>query len=158
MILGAVELGEIAANAAVDERAALVALERLTKVGLVEATEDGYILLEQAFQVAARAEADPTPPTGFPGRPPKQRKVLDQAFTEGRLTRLPAKHSHRLIVLDELVQRFEPGERYSERQVNARLTESDIDVATLRRNLVDYGLLDRADGSYWRSGGTVDVD
>ena len=61
-------------------------------------------------------------------------------------------------MLDELVQRFEPGEKYTERQVNALLSNADIDVATLRRHLVDYGMLDRADGSYWRSGGSVDVN
>jgi len=159
MILGATGLDEIAAKAVVAERDAVVALERLTQAGLVEVADgDSFLLLEQAFQVAARAEADPNPVSQFPTRPPKEQKVLDQAFRDGRLTRLPAKRSQRLVVLDELVQRFEPGEKYSERQVNAKLSNSDLDVATLRRNLVDHGMLDRADGAYWRSGGSFDIE
>ncbi|MDH3299456.1 MAG: DUF2087 domain-containing protein [Acidimicrobiia bacterium] len=159
MILGAAELDEIVSIAAIRERDAVVSLERLTQAGLVEVADDGsYLLLEQAFQAAARAEAHPSPASQFPDRPPKQQKVLDRAFRDGRLIRLPVKHTHRLVVLDELVQRFEPGEKYTERQVNALLSASDIDVATLRRNLVDHGMLDRADGSYWRSGGTFAIE
>ena len=159
MILGATGLDEIAAKAVVAQRDAVVALERLTQAGLVEVADgDSFLLLEQAFQVAARAEADPNPVSQFPTRPPIEQKVLDQAFRDGRLTRLPAKLSQRLVVLDELVQRFEPGEKYSERQVNAKLSNSDLDVATLRRNLVDHGMLDRADGAYWRSGGSFDIE
>lgn len=56
-----------------------------------------------------------------------------------------------------MAQRFEPGERYTERQVNAELSSLYDDTATLRRYLVDEGFLDRADGEYWRSGGTVEV-
>ena len=159
MILGSIELDAIVSAAAVDERDAIVALDRLTNAGLVEPDPSGeYLLLAQAFQRAARAEAEPRPPSRFEARPPKQRKVLDRAFQDDRLVRLPAKQSHRSIVLDELVQRFEPGEKYTERQVNAMLSNSDIDAATLRRNLVDHGLLDRSGGTYWRSGGTVDID
>lgn len=159
MILGATRLDEIVSKAAVAERDAVVALERLTQAGLVETAADGsHLLLEQAFQVAARAEAQSSPASQFPDRPPKQRKVLDQAFRDGRLLRLPSKHSHRLVVLDELAQRFEPGHKYTERQVNVLLSASDVDVATLRRNLVDHRMLDRAEGSYWRSGGSFDID
>ncbi len=39
--------------------------------------------------------------------------------------------------------------------MNAILRSFDDDVATLRRYLVDEGFLDRSDGFYWRSGGTV---
>jgi hypothetical protein len=34
----------------------------------------------------------------------------------------------------------------------------EVDHVTVRRYLVDEGLLDRADGRYWRSGGPVEVD
>ena len=58
-------------------------------------------------------------------------------------------------MLDWLAQDFEPGERYTERQVNAILARRHPDTATLRRYLVDEDLLDRAGGEYWRIGGTV---
>ena len=76
---------------------------------------------------------------------------------DGRLVSVPARRGKRLVVLDHLAQRFEPGERYSETEVNNRLREVHDDVAVLRRHLVDEGFLSREAGVYWRSGGSVDA-
>jgi hypothetical protein len=76
---------------------------------------------------------------------------------DGRLVTVPARRGKRLVVLDHLAQRFEPGERYSETEVNNRLRSAHDDVATLRRHLVDEGFLSREAGVYWRSGGSVDA-
>jgi hypothetical protein len=70
---------------------------------------------------------------------------------------MPRSGARRRIVLEHIVQRFEPGLRYSEIEVNRMLRPVWSDVAALRRYLVDAGLLDRAQGEYWRSGGPVDV-
>ena len=75
---------------------------------------------------------------------------------QGRLVTVPAKRAKRLVVLDHLAQRFEPGERYSESEVNNRLREAHDDVAALRRYLVDEGFLSREAGVYWRTGGSVE--
>ena len=79
---------------------------------------------------------------------------LDDA---GRLHTIPVKRAKLLVVLDHLVQRFEPGRTYAEPEVNTALQRSHPDYAALRRYLVDEGFLTREDGRYWRSGGTVDV-
>jgi hypothetical protein len=76
---------------------------------------------------------------------------------DGRIVSMPAKHRKRIVVLDYCAQRFEPGVRYSEADVNDALRRLHDDYAMLRRYLVDYGMLDREGGFYWRSGGTVDV-
>ena len=76
---------------------------------------------------------------------------------DGRLHTIPSKHSKRLVVLDHLAQRFEPGRTYPEAQVNEVLSEFHPDHAALRRYLVENQFLTRADGVYWRSGGTVEV-
>lgn len=76
---------------------------------------------------------------------------------DGRLVTVPARRGKRLVVLDHLAQRFEPGERYSETEVDNRLREVHDDVAVLRRHLVDEGFLSREAGVYWRSGGSVDA-
>ncbi len=132
------------------------ALARLVSAGLVEESADGtYLVLEAAFAMAARADADAPQPSEYGDEPAEVAKVLDQAFREGRLVHLPSKRSKRLIVLDRLAQEFEPGRHYSERQVNAILVAFDADVAALRRYLVDERFLDRGDGVYWRSGGSV---
>ncbi len=68
---------------------------------------------------------------------------------------MPTKRTKRLDLLDHLAQRFDPGRRYTESEVNALLVEVSEDYVTLRRYLVDERFLDRADGEYWRSGGTV---
>ena len=61
------------------------------------------------------------------------------------------------MVLDRRARHFEPGVRYPERDVNAALRAFHPDSAALRRHLVDDGFLERADGEYWSSGGTVEL-
>jgi hypothetical protein len=74
---------------------------------------------------------------------------------DGRLIALPAKLSRRLAALDLVAQRFIPGVHYTEAEVNRELIGLYPDYVLLRRELIDAGLMDRADGMYWRSGGTV---
>ncbi|MGS0687290.1 DUF2087 domain-containing protein [Nakamurella sp. GG22] len=76
---------------------------------------------------------------------------------EGRLTTLPAKQSRQLAVYDLIAQRFIPGVRYTEVEVNRELMAIYDDYVTLRRGLIDFGLMDRSDGQYWRSGGSVPI-
>ncbi len=76
---------------------------------------------------------------------------------DGRLLAMPAKRSRQLAALDVVAQRFVPGVRYTESEVNRELIGVFDDYVRLRRDLVDAGMLDRADGQYWRSGGTVHV-
>ncbi len=87
-----------------------------------------------------------------------ERAVL-RVFVEpgGRLRTIPRRRAKRLIVLGHVVRVFEVGLRYPEREVNVMLRAFDDDVAALRRYLVDEGLLSRADGVYWRSGGPVEL-
>ena len=91
-----------------------------------------------------------------PGRP-EDRVVIERFMPNGRLVQMPAKRSRRLVVLDQVARTFEPGHRYPEREVNDVLRTFWPDYAALRRYLVDEGFLDRADGVYWRAGGTVET-
>jgi hypothetical protein len=84
-------------------------------------------------------------------------KVLHTYFRDDRLTVMPRSGRRRQIVLEHVVQRFEPGRQYPEVDVNLILREVWYDVAALRRYLVDAALLDRAGGIYWRIGGQVEV-
>ena len=87
----------------------------------------------------------------------RDRDAVLRAFLapDGSLTAIPTKIRKRLVVLDLLAQQFEPGRRYEETEVNNTLRAYHPDVAALRRYLVEEGFLDRAEGRYWRSGGTV---
>lgn len=88
-------------------------------------------------------------------------QVLRAFVSDGRLVRLPARRTRRRVVLGHIVQSFEPGRRFPEREVDVVLrawcADGETDHVAVRRNLVDEGMLTREDGVYWRSGGWVDV-
>ncbi|MBN1428290.1 MAG: DUF2087 domain-containing protein [Anaerolineae bacterium] len=79
-----------------------------------------------------------------------QNKVLATFFRHGRLLQIPSQLKKQQIVLHRIVQEFEPGKEYSEREVNQALIEFHDDVAYLRRSLIDHGLMKREAGIYWR--------
>ena len=83
--------------------------------------------------------------------------ILGRFFRDGRLTSVPTNASKRSLVLEKLAQDFEPGRRYTEREVNFRIQMAYHDYAAIRRYMVDGGLMDRADGAYWRTGGRYAV-
>jgi hypothetical protein len=82
---------------------------------------------------------------------PAEEKILATFVRDGRLVRMPARHGKRLVILRWLVERFQPGVSYPESQVNEILAHVDPDYATLRRYLVDAGLMQREQGIYWRT-------
>ncbi len=89
------------------------------------------------------------------GRDP-QTVMLERWFRDGRLVSIPARRGKRLPVLDRLAQEFQPGVKYSEREVNDALRMFHPDVAALRRYLIDENFMDRTPegAQYWRVGGT----
>ncbi len=81
----------------------------------------------------------------------EDKKILRSHTFDGRLVRMPVKDKKWLVILRWAAARFEPGVRYSEKEVNAILTEINADYATLRRSLVEYGFMrrERGGGDYW---------
>ena len=81
------------------------------------------------------------------------KKVLRDYTLNGAIPRLPTKEARWLVILRWLASKFEPGERYTEKQVNAVLVAVNEDYATLRRNLIEYGFMRRERGgsTYWRT-------
>src|ERR687897_1743134 len=74
--------------------------------------------------------------------------VLRAFFDGSRLRQIPASRKKRVTVLRRLLERFVPGRSYPESEVNELLREAHDDVATLRRELVDYGFMVRDRGIY----------
>lgn len=154
LILGARSRDDVALATGLSGREIADAVTRLEQGGLLEAGEDGaLILLEAAFEVAGRDRGTAAPKHAPDASPADV--VLSRSVVDGKIVCWPSKQSKQLIVLDWLVQRFEPGVRYSERQVNRAILDAHEDTAAMRRYLVDRGMLDRSDGEYWRSGGSV---
>lgn len=82
-------------------------------------------------------------------------RALHPFVRDGRLVSLPARQARRRAVLAHLAEAcFETGTAYDERSVNDRLRAwcdgSEVDHVTVRRYLVDAGILVRADGVYAR--------
>jgi hypothetical protein len=135
-------------------------LARLGAVGLAEVGADRrtWRLVQEALREAARQVGPPREAGLALGAAHEEEEaVLKSYFRAGRLTEIPARQSKRKIVLTRIALEFEPGVTYPEREVNRVLQRFHPDYASLRRYLVDEGLLSRERGRYWRSGGPVDV-
>jgi hypothetical protein len=80
------------------------------------------------------------------------RKVLAHfILPDGRLKEIPAQRRKLEIVLRYAAKTFEPGVKYTEKQINRALARYHEDTATLRRELVGYGFIKRETGgrAYW---------
>jgi hypothetical protein len=133
-------------------------LSYLAHVGLVSARPEGYYnvyrfesgaleamarrLLARETIPAAAADVDLD---AF------DRKVLrDFSRPDGSLKTLPAQRKKLEAVLRHAVRLFEFDVQYPEKQVNEILSALHEDTATLRRELIDYRLMARDHGIYWR--------
>ena len=78
---------------------------------------------------------------------PYDDKVLAAFLDEdGRLKKLPMKRKKFEVILRHALRRFEGDGPWTERQVNRRLATLSDDVASLRRGLIDHGLMTREPG------------
>jgi hypothetical protein len=88
----------------------------------------------------------------------RRQRILDAFLRDGQLTAIPARAGKRQVVLEHIVTVFEPGVKFPEKEVDAALRAFYApDWVSLRRHLVDFGLMAREGGLYWRTGGYVDV-
>ncbi len=78
-------------------------------------------------------------------------RVIRAFIEDGRLTRIPARERRRQVVYRYLRDRVFTEDRvYPEKEVNQRLALFHPDVATIRRGMVDAGLVTRDAGEYRR--------
>lgn len=153
--LGASTADAVAAATGLAPTTVAKALGRLAAGGLVVSFGGALTTADGAFAAAARDALSRPEPGEHAGQPDDVRKVLRAFVVDGRITQMPSQGAKRRLLLDWIAQDFEPGRHYSEAMVNLILGKRHADTAALRRYLVDDKILDRADGEYWRSGGTV---
>jgi hypothetical protein len=83
----------------------------------------------------------------------EREKVLAKYFpngTDGMLKTFSIKEKYKIIVLREIIKRFESERTYHEKEVNEILQSIYADYVTVRRYLIEYGFLDRnRDGSQY---------
>ena len=134
-------------------------LSQLAQVGLVSARTDGHyyiyslhtevlqkmtqkiLKLDELSKLSEDVDLDAY-----------DRKVLKTfTATDGTITAFPSQEKKFLVLLRYVVRTFEPGRRYTEKEVNEILAGFNPDTAYLRRNLVEYKfMLRQANGAeYW---------
>jgi ArsR family transcriptional regulator len=79
-----------------------------------------------------------------------RQKVLRTFLRRGRLVGIPAQRKKRQIILEEIIEQFEPEKEYLERKVNIILLDFHDDVATLRRGLIEFGLMERTTNGIYK--------
>ena len=134
-------------------------LTRLAEAGLVEgptgAAQTYRLRLDHIHALAGRLlahERTEVPPEAAADA--FEHKVLrDFLRPDGSMRELPASDKRFLVMVRYALRVFEPGRRYTEKEVNAALKTLHPDSATLRRAMIDNRWLERArDGSaYWLS-------
>jgi len=130
-------------------------LGQLSAAGVLR-QQDGLYALDEAAVEAFRIQQLRRPREFF--NPPDWLSEEDAgiirklAAPDGSLKRLPGQLKQWMAVLRYVLPTFEPGQNYTEKQVNSLLMRYHNDTAVLRRFLVDTGMLSRErDGSrYWR--------
>ncbi|NPV70452.1 MAG: metalloregulator ArsR/SmtB family transcription factor [Firmicutes bacterium] len=80
-----------------------------------------------------------------------ERKVMRVFVPDGKIKELPASPKKRQVILNWLVEKFDRNRKYPEKELNEIIKQYHPDYATLRRYMIDAGLMDRADGVYWRT-------
>jgi biotin operon repressor len=136
-------------------------LARLSKAGLVSARAVGYYNIYQLEEktlenMSQRLLARDTLPAVAADADMEayDRKIINTYFdADGRLKAFPTQQKKLEVVLRYVAEAFEPEVHYTEKQVNAILERFNPDTAGLRRDLVDFGLLQRQVGGreYWRA-------
>lgn len=77
-----------------------------------------------------------------------RKKVLATFMRHGRVIKIPAQLKKRQVILEKIAESFEPDRDYTEREVNITLLDYHDDIATLRRGLIETGLMTREQGIY----------
>lgn len=131
-------------------------LAMLREMGLVRANSHDhqtfYAFDKKALYKLNRdvMKSDPLP-TPVDNHPDElERKMMKNWFEGDQLVTIPAQPKRFQVLINWLVTLFEPEVRYTEKQVNEIIKRHNPDSATLRRAMIDAGLMQREHGIYWR--------
>ncbi|MGG5369318.1 DUF2087 domain-containing protein [Enterococcus sp. AZ196] len=84
----------------------------------------------------------------------KEREKVFDVFLDknGKANQIPTKEKKRIILLQKLAENFTSEKQYTEKEVNTIISKMFEDYVTIRRYLIEYGILGRTvDGTmYWK--------
>ncbi|MCP2244548.1 DUF2087 domain-containing protein [Lentzea aerocolonigenes] len=138
VVLGAGTLADVAAASGLKVKDAGTALRKLREAGLVE----GDPARPSDLKALAATLTEAMPADGL------------APFVRGdKLISLPVAHERRRKILEHVASKaFVPQTYYEENEINERLQAwcdgGELDHVTIRRYLVDFGLLERGGGLY----------
>ncbi|MFF8838882.1 DUF2087 domain-containing protein [Streptomyces sp. NPDC015130] len=141
LVLGATSLAQVAERTGLRPAAAAMVLQKLVegRIARHDPERGGYAILDDTFRLAVREEVRVTGRGGGDG--------AGAYFRKGRLTSIPGNAQVRKRVLTVVADSFDKGVVYPESKVNAICGGWLDDWVTLRRALVDEGLLVRDDSA-----------
>jgi biotin operon repressor len=135
-------------------------LAKLAQIGLVSAKTESYYnvyqLDEKALETKSRnlfsQENLAASVVDIDANAYDNKVIKDYVRKDGSLKIIPAQRKKLEAVLRYVVKAFEMNKKYSEKKVNEILSQYHEDTASLRRELVGYGLMKRegGGGEYWR--------
>ena len=135
-------------------------LSKLSQIGLVSAKADSYYnvyeldekVLEERSRNIFSQENLAASIVDVDADAYDNKVVKDFVRKDGSLKTIPAQRKKLEAVLRYVAKAFELNKRYSEKKVNEILSQYHEDTASLRRELVGYGLMKRegGGGDYWK--------
>ncbi len=135
-------------------------LAKLVEAGLVKSRPESYYSVYQLDQAVLESKARSmfsqqelsTVASEVDADAYDKKVIKDYSRRDGSLKTLPSQRKKLEAILRYVVKAFAVGKRYSEKQVNEMLARYHEDTATLRRELVGFGLMQRegGGGEYWR--------
>jgi hypothetical protein len=158
---GSLTAAQVAGHLDIPFRDAINHLAFLAHVGILlvhaaDKKQDEVYELDSAFlEKLSRQQLQGTRPAYIPAPDAEETAHRDLAAhlnPDGTIRQIPHQAGKLRVILNYLINAFEAGKFYTEKEVNAILKRFNEDVSGLRRDLVDAGLLARErDGSrYWR--------
>lgn len=75
-------------------------------------------------------------------------KILRSFFHMGKLKIIPVQMEKRKVILNEIAKVFEPKKEYTEKEVNITIADFHDDFCTIRKYMVEEGILERDNGIY----------
>jgi hypothetical protein len=81
----------------------------------------------------------------------ERNKILKNYFEGEKIKVFPSSEKKKIVVLQQIIQRFDAKTKYTEKQVNDTLSSIYEDYATIRRYLIEYGFMERTKDctQYW---------
>jgi biotin operon repressor len=130
-------------------------LKKLQAAGLVDSRrEQYYIVYSLKREVFSRTLGELIfPQTGEEGtealrEEQYRRKVLKSFMPNGVCLQMPAQLKKRIIIYREIFSRFDPSRTYTEKEVNAIISDVHADYCTVRRDFIGMGWMQRSAGIY----------